>query len=158
MPRIIEVKWKSGFWINSMLSNLSFSPFSFHGVNCASTEGFWQGLKFPPDDERRTECFGLWGYEAKKMCEKATDRKTIFRLGDELVDVGSPRHLEIMREAIKAKILQNPRLLREFLDTGDAEFTHPVRSKRTSILTSERFCEMLRKTREELRGERQPQG
>src|SRR5580704_5743841 len=47
-----------------LISNFAHAPFILDGISFASVEGFWQGLKFPDEGDRR-RLAELYGSEAK---------------------------------------------------------------------------------------------
>ena len=151
-PEVIEVGTTKSSWLGRTLSNFAYSPFKFMGCGFCTTEGFWQGLKWSECMDERYECFGTLGWAAKELGGQAPKKLTQFRFRDEMYQVGSPQHLNLMKGAIRAKIEQNERLLREFLASGDAKFTHPIPERRDTVLPREVFCQMLWDIREELRG------
>ncbi|MBI2358622.1 MAG: hypothetical protein HYV04_06900, partial [Deltaproteobacteria bacterium] len=78
-----------------------------------------------PERDRVTR---LWGYEAKQAGRYAP-RSDVFTWKGEPIRVGSPRHHELMRVAVRAKLEQNPRVLRLLLETGQSMITHVLRAK-----------------------------
>lgn len=92
-----------------ILSNLAHTPFTIE-VNgerfeCASVEGFWQGLKCK--DAMRLHVFSLSGMAAKRAGRGKGGRH--FDLAGQRFTVGSEEHESLIREAIKQKILQTPK-------------------------------------------------
>jgi hypothetical protein len=58
-----------------LISNFACTPFSLHGRAYASVEGFWQGLKFPDEEDRR-RIAQLHGLEAKQAGAEAPEAET----------------------------------------------------------------------------------
>src|SRR4030066_127608 len=149
-----------GFWgeteTEKMLSNLAHTPFVFNGKRYESAEGAWQGWKFP-DDEKRNEIAKLWGVEAKKAGRKAP-KSTEFEYQGKKFQVGSEEHQDLIRQAIKAKLEQNPHVLDLLLATGNKKITHILINPQTGhvhpdsqTIPGEKFCQILMDLREGFR-------
>lgn len=139
-----------------LLSNLAPAPFTLDGRRYASVEGFWQGLKFP-DQTRRDEIARLDGLPSKKIGDEAPKSET-FAYEGATVRVGSPEHHGLMYCAIRAKLEQNPEILKLLVETGTRPIVHrPMKKDGTpypdSVTVPEAvFSAMLMKLREELAG------
>jgi predicted NAD-dependent protein-ADP-ribosyltransferase YbiA (DUF1768 family) len=134
------------------LSNLYPTAFSLDGFYFRSAEGFIQGIKFPPGDPRRLQCFGLEGIRAKLLGREA-EGKCIWLLDDKPVTYGSSAHRLAMKAAIRAKFDQNPELL-EILLSVDGEITRDIgpEDPKTS-LPKEIFCMILTNLRDQRRNQ-----
>lgn len=114
----------------ALLSNLAHTPFEFEGKIYASVEAFWQGLKFP-DEATRVKIATMHGIESKKIGNGAPKSET-FEYNGQTYRVGSPEHQGLMKHVIRAKLEQNPHVLKLLLETGDAEIVHrPVKKDGT---------------------------
>jgi len=139
-----------------MLSNLAPTPFDLDGKHYKSVEGLWQGLKYPEGSEQRKEIAKLSGIEAKKAGRKA-EKTNEFKYQGKKFQVGSPKHHELMKKAIRAKLKQNPNVRDLLLATGDKKITHIFRTPDGRILPDsqtipgEKFCQILMDLREEFR-------
>lgn len=116
-----------------VFSNFAESPFVLDGIQFASIEGLWQGLKYPDPDLKgdtrfeikdwphtRAEVFAMTGWDAKTagneangiMNEHEIDYVTWFDKKFNYVDgaEGSAFHLELITRAMREKVLQNPEI------------------------------------------------
>lgn len=149
-----------GLWSKTeterMLSNLAYTPFKLNDKIYNSVEGFWQGLKFP-DEEKRNEIAKLWGVEAKKAGNKA-EKSNEFEYQGKKFQVGSEEHQDLIRQAIKVKLEQNPHVLDLLLATGNKKITHILINPQTGhvhpdsqTIPGKIFCQFLMDLREEFR-------
>jgi predicted NAD-dependent protein-ADP-ribosyltransferase YbiA (DUF1768 family) len=122
-----------------VLSNFAATPFTLHGVQYASVEGFWQMMLYPegPGDPRSRATFVTWphtraevaqmtAFQAKAAGELA--EKNMRRLGIAWVTFEGRRmpyrsmakgeHYRLIVEAMRAKLAQNPRVRQVLLSTG----------------------------------------
>lgn len=134
---------KSKDWRERILSNFAATPFTItiegEQYHCASVEGFWQGLKCKGD--MRLHVFGLSGMKAKK-CGKGKKVRT-FEMGDQEIGYGSPEHEALIREAIKQKILQNPKAATA-LKESKGKITHHVPSSSKPVFKMENLLMSVR--------------
>lgn len=138
-----------------MLSNFAHTPFHLNGLVYESVEGFWQGLKYPnaADRERIAK---LWGMEAKKAGRDAP-QATRFDYQGKTILVGSPEHHELMRQALRAKLRRNAKVLQLLLRTDNEPLTHILHNKEgkqlpdSKTIPGEVFCRYLMELREEYR-------
>ena len=123
-----------------LLSNFAATPFEFRGKRYASLEGFWQMMKFPEgaDDPRakfaglvwphtREEVSQLTGFDAKRAGTAA--EMNLKKMGitwvtfeNERFEYRPPtpgRHYQLIVEATREKVRQNPEVKRVLLQTGD---------------------------------------
>ena len=144
----MNVSFRSQNWRERILSNFADTPFSItlHGetFQCRSVEGFWQGLK--SEGDRRNHIFQLSGLAAKKAGRGK--RSDSFELAGQTVRVGSREHEELIREAIRQKILQTPRAA-EALKNSIGDITHHVSGRNRPVFKME---QMLQSIRNELYG------
>ena len=111
----IEDRWRP-------ISNLAYTPFTLEGRHYASVEGFWQGLKFDKDAERRRVA-ALWGLAAKKAAGSAPAGARFSYNGQEH-PFGGPEHHGLMLQACRAKFSQNLEAREALLATGDRILVH----------------------------------
>ncbi|MBK7407434.1 MAG: hypothetical protein IPJ40_04695 [Saprospirales bacterium] len=139
---------KSKDWKERILSNFASTPFTLQigeeVYECGSVEGFWQGLKCKGD--MRLYVFGLSGMRAK-MAGKGKKIRT-FEIGGQEIRYGSEAHGQLIREAIKQKILQNPKAW-EALKGSTGKITHHVPGSSKPVFKMEIF---LMSVRQELYG------
>lgn len=124
-------------------SNLGAVSFEMDGVKYKSVEALWQGMKYPEsaNDDRlkdptvvwpytREQVYQMDGFQAKKAGDIANENmkklgiKYITYLGQKIEYNGSGmnRHYEIIYQASKNKILQNPALKELLLSSKDLKF------------------------------------
>jgi predicted NAD-dependent protein-ADP-ribosyltransferase YbiA (DUF1768 family) len=113
------------------ISNFALAPFVLDGRSYASVEGFWQGLKFPRDADRRRIAM-LHGAAAKRAGEDAEPRPTFAYEGTEIVP-GSPEHWFLMQRACEAKFAQDEAAREALLATGDRPLRHRMRRDSRTI-------------------------
>jgi len=123
-----------------LLSNFAATPFEFHGRKYASLEGFWQMMKYPegPDDPRskaptvewkrtRDDVAKLTSFDAKRAGDDAD--KNMKLMGITWVTFEGKQfeyrpkqpgeHYQLIVEATKEKVRQNPEVQKVLLSTGD---------------------------------------
>lgn len=113
------------------ISNLAHTPFVLDGLNYASIEGFWQGLK-TVDPAQRRALARLSGAEAKKK-GSSLDQPSRFDYGGVDIAAGSPEHWDLMRMACEAKFTQNRDARAALLATGERWLTHKARRDSRTI-------------------------
>jgi predicted NAD-dependent protein-ADP-ribosyltransferase YbiA (DUF1768 family) len=133
------------------IGNFAHAPFTLDGRTYASTEGFWQGLKFPRDADRR-RIAALFGHAAKKAGEDAAEPATLSYEGVE-IQYGRPEHWQLMRRACEAKFTQDDTALAALLSTGTRPLTHRMRRDSRSI-PGAMMSQIWMDIRAKLRGER----
>jgi hypothetical protein len=108
--------------IAKLLSNFAETPFVLDGVRYASVEGFYQSLRIT-DPVRRAQAAQLHGKEAKAA---GRDFKNVTHgeYRGEVFELGGPRHHEIVKRALRAKLEQNPELARQFIETHPRPIIH----------------------------------
>ncbi|MBL7825112.1 MAG: hypothetical protein JNJ57_00670 [Saprospiraceae bacterium] len=134
---------KSKDWKERILSNFATTPFQIQigeeTFQCQSVEGFWQGLKCKSD--MRLHVFGLSGMKAKKA---GKGKKILsFEIAGMEIQYGSEQHQNLIREAIKQKILQNPKAA-EALQSSKGKITHHVPSHSKPVFKMENLLMSVR--------------
>ena len=121
----MNISFRSSRADERVLSNLAPTPFALdvdgEHIECASVEGFWQGLKH--ESPMREHVFQLSGFEAKRAGAGKGQRH--FELAGREYQVGSPEHRELIEEAVRQKILQHTPA-REALAASRGPITHQV--------------------------------
>lgn len=107
-----------------LIANLAEAPFELDDRRYASTEGFWQGLKFP-DEVSRLRLAGLSGHAAKSAAPAVQPGEWIVYEGRR-VCVGTIDHWALMERACRAKFTQHDGARAALLSTGDAPLVHKV--------------------------------
>ncbi len=123
-----------------ILSNFAPTPFMLRGKRYASVEGFWQMMLYPegPDDPRakapgiawqhtREEVGQMTAWDAKNAGDAAYENTK--KMGIDWVTFNGRRmtywsmekgeHYQLILEAMRAKLEQNPRVREVLLSTGD---------------------------------------
>ncbi len=107
-----------------LISNFAPTPFVLDGLSYASVEGFWQGLKFPEEGDRR-RIAALHGSEAKDAGFYALAAEKIIYKGRS-IRVGTFEHWQLMEHACRAKFEQNDAARTALSDTGNRPLVHQV--------------------------------
>jgi predicted NAD-dependent protein-ADP-ribosyltransferase YbiA (DUF1768 family) len=113
------------------ISNLAATPFTLAGRAYASVEGFWQGLKFDSEDERR-HVATLSGRDAKRAAPKGPAPATFSYQGRTYL-AGSADHRALMLQACRAKFAQHLPARQALLSTGERPLMHRVRRDSKTI-------------------------
>ena len=125
------------------MSNFSAHPFVLDGVWCKTVEAFIQGIKFPPDDQRREQIFAMNGLTAWKMRVHAKN-EYVWWDGKQYT-YRSPEHAALIKRAIEAKFVQNPTALEALEATRGLTIVHKTgvaESPHTSLPGSV-YCQIL---------------
>lgn len=153
---IVNVDSRSENETERMLSNLTHTPFNLHEKHYESVEGFWQGLRFSENSEDRKRIALLFGVEAKKAGNSVSNVQ-IIEYQNKKINTGSPEHHDLMRQAIRAKLEQNPAVLKLLLETGNKKITHILKKTDGSFFPDSKhipaaiFTQILIDLREEFR-------
>lgn len=139
--------------VGQLMSNLAHTPFWFDEWFFESVEAFYIVLR-TLDEAQRLELSKLHGHAAKNRGTKLKKKLKLTRttwMGREF-ELGSPEHHELIKRAIKAKLEQNPALLRAFLSTAPRPIIHDTGwpESRFTQLPGIKFCAMLTELRAEL--------
>lgn len=147
--RELNVRFDSSDWRACALANFPIFPFTLDGVTLASTEGFVQGIKFPPGDLRRPRAFRSFAWGAKEIGDQA-DRKHVWWNGrSELY--GSSEHHNLIARAIRAKFAQNRGAQAALQATRGLVLVHRIGVEQpTTSLPASVFCDILHELRSEL--------
>jgi predicted NAD-dependent protein-ADP-ribosyltransferase YbiA (DUF1768 family) len=114
-----------------LVSNFAQAPFVLDGQSYASVEGFWQGLKFPDDGDRR-RLAALYGSAAKDAGFRAPPSDTFMYCG-QAVRTGTFDHWQLMERACFAKFEQDQPARDALLATGTRPLVHQVRRDSRTI-------------------------
>lgn len=126
----INVLYSSEAKAVQLISNLGHTPFLMDGIQYASVEAFWQGLKFA--EHERGEIAPLFGKEAKKMGHRVKYKKYV-RYKDQKIRVGSSEHWALMSRACGHKFSQHPLAQQALLETGIRPLYHKPRKDSQTI-------------------------
>jgi len=109
--------------IEAWLSNLSYNPFVLNWISYASIEAFWQSLKFEEWTEDWNQCIKLSWSESKKFWNKAKQKDTFIYNWIEYI-VWSKSHQDLMKDALREQLKQNPNKLKLLLSTWNINLIH----------------------------------
>lgn len=157
MEDILAGKTDNEFNVNSrsrnpnakLLSALANRPFEIDGQMFSSIEGFYQGIRFPPDDRRRLRAFASsYGYAQQFRREGS---KEFVWWQDKQIPYGSAEHKALIELAFRADFDQNPDRLEALKRTKGLRIRHETgeEDEPDSPFTKEEFCTLLTKIREE---------
>lgn len=107
-----------------LISNLAETSFELDGRFYASIEGFWQGLKFT-DEADRKRLAELAGHAAKSAGPKSSPGDRFVYEGKEVV-AGTVDHWALMERASRAKFEQDEDARAALLQTGTRPLEHKV--------------------------------
>jgi predicted NAD-dependent protein-ADP-ribosyltransferase YbiA (DUF1768 family) len=153
-----------------LLSNFAPTPFIYHGVRYASLEGLWQMMLYPEGkDDPRAKFPGIeWKYSREQVSKMtAFEAKSAGTLAEENMKkmgigwvsfegkrfdyrpAAPGEHYELIEEATRAKVEQNPEVKRVLLATGDLVLK-PDHITSPDDPAAWRYYEILTKIRTEL--------
>ncbi len=153
-----------------LLSNFAPTPFTFRGKRYASIEGFWQAMKFPEsaDDARakfpglelpytRAQVERMSSFEAKRAGDIGS--ANMKKMGINWVTFEGRRfeyrpaqpgeQYRLIVEAMRAKVLQNPKVRKVLLATGDL-ILKPDHKQEPNPPAAWRYYDILMQIRSEL--------
>jgi hypothetical protein len=153
-----------------LLSNFAPTPFEFHGKRYASLEGFWQMMKYPEgkNDPRvtfpgldwkyaRAEVAQLTSFDAKHAGDLASSNMA--KMGINWVTFEGKRmeyrpakpgaHYQLIVEATREKVRQNPDVQRVLLATGNLVLK-PDHHQESNAPAAWRYYDILTQIRTEL--------
>ena len=156
-----------------LLSNFAATPFTFHGLQYASLEGFWQMMKYPegPVDPRATapglewkftrqQVGQLTGFEAKQA--GTLGEQNMRKLGITWVSFEGKRfeykpavpgeHYQLVVAATWEKVRQNPEVRKVLLATGGLGLK-PDHYQETNAPAAWRYYDILTQIRKELQAQ-----
>ncbi len=151
-----------------LLSNFAATPFEYRGKHYASVEGFWQAVKYPesPSDERlaaawphtRVQVQAMTAFEAKDAGDEAN--AVMKKLGIDWVtfegkkmrylEKGESPFYKLIKEVMRAKLAQNPRVREVLLQTGDLKLKPDHHDSEGPELKAWRYYEIWMDLRTEL--------
>jgi predicted NAD-dependent protein-ADP-ribosyltransferase YbiA (DUF1768 family) len=154
-----------------ILSNFAATPFTLRGKRYASVEGFWQMMLYPegPADPRATAPGLVWRFTREQVAQmtsfQAKDAGTLGeensrKMGIDWVTFEGRRfpyrsiqkgeHYRLIREAMLAKLEQNPKVRAILVSTGTL-ILRPDHIQEPNAPPEWRYFEMWMEIRSELR-------
>lgn len=107
--------------IGRLMSNFAETPFSLDGKRYASVEAFYVCLKIT-DPKEKTCVRKLHGREAKAAGRKLQVTEATYGVKSFLL--GGQEHHALIKEAIRAKLIQHPEIAQAFLATHPRPIVH----------------------------------
>lgn len=138
--------------IGRWMSNLTEAPFVLGNVEWASVEALYIALR-TLDMVERMELSKLSGLPAKHRGRKLRKRGLVVTEFDgRCFELGSAQHHELVKEAIRAKLLAHPEKCAQFVATRPRTIVHETGfpESRFTQLPAVVFCRILTELREEL--------
>ncbi len=138
--------------IGRWMSNLTAARLTLGSISWASVEALYIALR-TLDMEERMELSQFSGLPAKHRGRKLRKRGLVVTQFDgRSFELGSPEHHELVKEAIKAKLLAHPELCAQFVATRPRTIVHETGfpESRFTQLPAVVFCRILTELREEL--------
>ena len=138
--------------IGRWMSNLTPAEFILGGIKWASVEALYIALR-TLDVQERMELSQLSGLPAKHRGRKLRKRGLVTTQFDgRCFELGSSQHHELVKEAIRAKLLAHPEKCAEFVATRPRTIVHETGfpESRFTHLPAVVFCRILTELREEL--------
>jgi predicted NAD-dependent protein-ADP-ribosyltransferase YbiA (DUF1768 family) len=137
--------------IGRKMSNFTPLGFALDGVEFGSVEAFYVYLLFT-DEEKREKVRKLYGHVVKNMGKKSKLTRTCYR--GEWFDLGSDRHVALIKRAIRAKLEAHPNVAREFVATRPREIVHDCGHPESphDVFPAAVFVRILSELREEFTG------
>ena len=137
-----------------LLSNLINRPFRMNDQMCASVEGFFAGILYPPNNEEKERAFASCYTYAQKMVQNAHmmyNRDKVW-WNDQELKYGSTEHKQLLREALLQCTLQNPDRLEALKATKGYILRHLTGTPEdpNNFLSRLEFCQMMTEIREQL--------
>lgn len=138
-----------------MLSNFAATQFELDGRNYQTVESFWQGLYFPEGSSERNEIASMGGGQAKRAGKLKPNGLSHVTYQGKSIEIESPEHHELMRNALRAKFSQNPLALDHLLSTAGMEITHVLTRSDGAVIPDSRsipgriFSQILMDLRED---------
>jgi predicted NAD-dependent protein-ADP-ribosyltransferase YbiA (DUF1768 family) len=114
-----------------LVSNFAHTSFVLDDKSYESIEGFWQGLKFPDEADRRRLAL-LHGSEARDAGYHAPESDTLMYDGEN-VRVGTYAHWRLMEKACRAKFAQHAAAREALLSTRNRPLVHQVKRDSKNI-------------------------
>jgi predicted NAD-dependent protein-ADP-ribosyltransferase YbiA (DUF1768 family) len=114
-----------------LVSNFAHTSFVLDDKSYESIEGFWQGLKFPDEADRRRLAL-LHGSEARDAGYHAPESDTLMFDGEN-VRVGTYAHWRLMQKACRAKFAQHAAAREALLSTRNRPLVHQVKRDSKNI-------------------------
>ncbi len=138
--------------IGRWMSNLTPAEFVLGGIKWASVEALYIALR-TIDEQERMELSQLSGLPAKHRGRKLRKRGLqTTQFDGRCFELGSPQHHELVKEAIRAKLLAHPQQCAQFVATRPRTIVHETGfpESRFTQLPAVVFCRILTELREEL--------
>lgn len=132
------------------MSNLNQRPFVLDGIKFESVEGFYRWLQWSQDPAKAGQMPALFGVEARRAGKGCQFTEATFR--GETFELGSPKHHEVIKLAIRESLRQNPELAQQFATTHPRPIIHNTgrRESANTKLPGTVFSRLLMEVRQEI--------
>ncbi len=138
----INIKSNSRNKIGKILSNLSYSPFSYGGYDFKCVESALQGIKIK-DKKQREEVFSMDGKSALKAGREITERKFVY-WDDKKIVYNSQAHRLLIASFIREKVRQSVKVQKALMNTKESFIYHDVGPENPKTSLPEKlFIEIL---------------
>lgn len=146
--KALNVYSRSDEEIGRLMSNFAPTPFTLDDVEYGSVEGFYVSLLFL-EEEKRAKVRKLYGIVVKNMGKKSKLTETCY--GGESFALGSDKHVELIKRAIRAKLEAHPELAAAFVATSPRPLTHDCGhpEPEDTVFPASVFVRILTELREE---------
>lgn len=146
----LNVYSRSDEEIGRLMSNFAPTPFTMDGVEYASVEGFYVSLLFL-EDEKRDKVRKLYGVVVKNMGKKSKLTETCYN--GETFALGSDKHVELIKRAIRAKLEAHPAIATAFVATSPRPIVHDCGhpEPEDTVFPASVFVRILMELREEFK-------
>lgn len=146
----LNVYSRSDEEIGRLMSNFAPTPFTMDGVEYASVEGFYVSLLFL-EDEKRDKVRKLYGIVVKNMGKKSKLTETCYN--GETFALGSDKHVELIKRAIRAKLEAHPAIATAFVATSPRPIVHDCGhpEPEDTVFPASVFVRILTELREEFK-------
>jgi hypothetical protein len=152
MLKALNVWSMSDEEIGRKASNFAHTPFTLDGVEFGSIESFyvWLLLSTTATANRLNRLRPMWGLHAKRMAPKARPEVVVYR--GEVMKLGGPEHLALIKRALRAKFDAHPDIAMEFVASAPRPLEHDTGhpDKPGAEFPRETFCRLLTEVRDEL--------
>lgn len=148
--KTLNVYSRSDEEIGRLMSNFAPTPFVLDGVEYASVEGFYVSLLFL-EDEKRDKVRKLYGVVVKNMGKKSKLTETCYN--GETFALGSDKHVELIKRAIRAKLEAHPAIATAFVATSPRSIVHDCGhpEPEDTVFPASVFVRILTELREEFK-------
>ncbi len=137
--------------IGREMSNFAHTPFVLDGVEFGSVESFyvWLLLSEGGNEPRREKVRPMWGLHAKHKAPKVLPGRICYQ--GVWMKPGGPEHLDLIKRALRAKLLAHPDIAGRFVATRPRPLIHETGypDRPGAEFPKETLCRLLTELRDE---------